>query len=538
MNHSQTFELVTKLLSKRAGPYSPLTKLFAPYKAELEEAVGLPGGSLSEIIYNALNGLYGRGRCKVCQGETKLYPHRGGWAEYCSKRCMNSAAAPRVGRAEETKKKNGTHISSSSVRQKSLTTLRANYGVDNPSFSQEVKEKRAKTFMERYGESTPLKNEAIKRAAAKTLIDRYGGVGTASFVIREKVLATKRKAIIEDLLSRAKASGVIPENIEEYSGCFSKLNWRCLACSTSFTCSPYDGNRGADASLLKCPTCYPPHVSNPQQKVMELLEESGVKFVINDRSTIKPLELDIVVPERKLAIEINGLYFHGEKNGKTRLYHLSKTEQAAAAGFQLIHLTDHEILNRPEAVKNMLLSKLGLLEKIPARKTVLENINKTEANEFLEKYHMQGSCRASVRLGLRYQGELVAVMTFGRPRFNRIAKWELLRFCATKTVLGGASKLLSFFRKHHSGSIISYADRRWSKGDMYLKIGFTLDGETAPSYWYFNSAGELHHRSRFQRHRLNDQSDQSEWELMKGRGWDRIWDCGSYRFILKGEDNV
>lgn len=532
MNRSQIFELVTDLLSKRAGPYSPLTKIFAPHRDELARAVGLQDGKLDEIIYNALNNLYGRGKCKVCQNATKLYPHRGGWAEYCSKKCMNSAESPRVKNAEATKKAKGTHISNSVIRQKSAATLKTNYGVDNPSLSPTIKEKRTKTFIGKFGETTPLKNQTVKQCISRTMNAKYGGTGTASPIIREKILASRRKNSIDALLVRAERANVVAENIETYNGCFSELNWWCLSCSTKFTCAPYDGNRGAENSLLKCPKCYPSHVSNPQRKITEFLETLGVRFTVNDRSTIKPLELDIVVPEKMLAIEINGLYFHGENSGKTRLYHLTKTKRAAEKGFQLIHLTDYEVVNRQAAVETMLQSKLGLLPRIYARDTQVEEIDRAEADDFLEKYHLQGACRAGVRLGLRHRGELVAVMTFGRPRFNRRFTWELLRFCSSKTVVGGASKLIANFRKDRSGSIISYADRRWSTGEMYKKIGFSFIGETSPSYWYFNQQGELHHRSKFQRHLLNDQSNQSEKEIMQARGWDRIWDCGTLRYVL------
>jgi len=79
-------------------------------------------------------------------------------------------------------------------------------------------------------------------------------------------------------------------------------------------------------------------------------------------------------------------------------------------------------------------------------------------------------------------------MTFSKPRFDKIHDWELVRFCNTLGyhIPGAASKLLRHFeRTYLPKSLISYADRRWSIGTLYTKLGFVLDHSTNPNYWYF-----------------------------------------------------
>ena len=49
------------------------------------------------------------------------------------------------------------------------------------------------------------------------------------------------------------------------------------------------------------------------------------KILFNDRLIIKPKELDIYLPDVKLAFEFNGLYSHNEIT-KSKNYHLNKTE--------------------------------------------------------------------------------------------------------------------------------------------------------------------------------------------------------------------
>ena len=127
-------------------------------------------------------------------------------------------------------------------------------------------------------------------------------------------------------------------------------------------------------------------------------------------------------------------------------------------------------------------------------------------------------------------------MTFGAGRFNDGI--ELLRFCNRKyiSVTGGASRLFSHFVAAHPeiGSIVSYADRRWSGKDaFYPKLGFTLDGVTRPSYYYIIN-NMRHNRMEFTKKKLVDAGfdpNMSEHEIMLSRKIYRIYDCGNYRYV-------
>ena len=84
---------------------------------------------------------------------------------------------------------------------------------------------------------------------------------------------------------------------------------------------------------------------------------------------------------------------------------------------------------------------------------------------------------------MEYKSELVSLMSFTRPRFSSRYNWELLRFCNKKDtqVIGGASKL---FNKRPEGSLITYADRRYSQGNLYLQLGMNQQDSANPSYSY------------------------------------------------------
>jgi hypothetical protein len=114
---------------------------------------------------------------------------------------------------------------------------------------------------------------------------------------------------------------------------------------------------------------------------------------------------------------------------------------------------------------------------------------------------------------------------------------ELVRYASLPfiTVVGGASRLFAHFIKDHSPiAVISYADRRWSDGGLYRKLGFTLEHTTAPDYSYVENHRYRHFRFGFRKDVLKSvlgDFDDTEWEVMRALDYDRIWDCGKYRFV-------
>jgi hypothetical protein len=115
-------------------------------------------------------------------------------------------------------------------------------------------------------------------------------------------------------------------------------------------------------------------------------------------------------------------------------------------------------------------------------------------------------------------------------------KWELSRFATKASIVGGASKLLKYFiRNYNPKAIISYADRRWSVGNLYEQIGFKCTGTSSPSYWYTKDYRIRLYRYNFRKSillKLGADPNKTEWEIMQDLGYDRVWDCGTLRYEL------
>lgn len=275
-----------------------------------------------------------------------------------------------------------------------------------------------------------------------------------------------------------------------------------------------------------CPEC-----TSPKSKVENIVHEWFPNFIKHDRTTIKPQELDLVDHNKKIAVEVNGMYWHTEQF-VDKFYHLNKTKKAADAGYQVLHFTDVEVKNKPDIVKSMIASKLGLTRRVYARKCQLVQIDHATAKQFVNENHIQGSCQSSVNLALVQDG-IVAVMTFGPSRFNKRYQWELLRYCSRRdiTVVGGGSRLLQHFIKQHSPeSIVSYANSRYSNGNFYKALGFDFVAQADPNYVWVGK--DVRTRYECQKHKLGSclpgfREDWTEVQNMQNAGYWRMYDCGN-----------
>lgn len=280
-------------------------------------------------------------------------------------------------------------------------------------------------------------------------------------------------------------------------------------------------------------------VSSQEIKIRKFLDSIGIQYIANDKQKIFPKELDIFIPEHNLAIEINGIYWHSDKF-KDEKYHINKLTDCENAGIQLLQFYDTEIDNKFDIVTSMIRNKLGKTEnKIFARKCEVKHIDKQTSKEFQESNHIQGYVPSSIELGLFYNDELVLLTTFGKPRFNKKYEYELLRLCTKQnySVVGGLSKILKFFKQNYSSSIISYACRKYSIGNVYEKTGFTFIENSKPSYLYTKDDIVLS-RYQCQKHKLKNllgneyDCDLTEKENMIKSGYHKVFDCGNKVYVL------
>lgn len=298
-------------------------------------------------------------------------------------------------------------------------------------------------------------------------------------------------------------------------------------------------------------SCYHCEKENGVSGVEKNLREEIANFykgeiIFNDRKILNGKELDIYIPEKKLAIELNGILWHSfgsswpnnlnrEKEEKDK--HYKKYKQCEKLGIQLLQFTDIDYFNKKEIILNIIKAKLGISDvRIYARKCEIKELSKTQKSNFCNANHLQGDGHSQIEYGLFYNNELVSIMTFGKRKITKgKPKMEIIRYCnkLNYNIIGGASKLLKHFIKNNQCStLITYADNSISNGNVYKQLGFTLTKETKWNYWYFsyNNHNKLLHRSNFMRHKLNTKL--TEKEEMYNRGYRRYYDAGNKVFEM------
>ncbi len=389
--------------------------------------------------------------------------------------------------------------------------------------SPEVVLKKTATIETKYGVAHFQQAPAVKRKIA------------ASFVQR-------RTQLIEKIVHESTAQGftVVSAPATELSVSTNTFSLRCE-----------DGHQfqrnlaGWNRWVTTCPECSKTRSSYEKDLVRRLKQFYDGEIQTTNITVIAPLEIDVYLPEIQLGIEINGDYWHSRTDTATDAHrHLRKTIAAEAAGIALLQVNEREWISKSDLVLSKVRAKLGLTRRIFARKCTVGAPSFEEAREFLDANHLQGATRyAPIRCGL-YEGDnLVAIATYGIPRFNKKYEYELLRFAVLKdtSVIGGFSKLLRhFINEHQPKSIISYADRRYSSGNVYQRCGFSELPSSNPNYVYLKG-GEVLTRYQCQKHKLDKLLDTfddtlSEAQNMFNNGWRQLHDCGNRVFVYKPTD--
>lgn len=294
-----------------------------------------------------------------------------------------------------------------------------------------------------------------------------------------------------------------------------------------------------------CPSCSV-MLSSGEEEIYNFISNLIGKENVErrNRNILDGKEIDIFIPSLKIGIEYNGIVWHSEKFNKGKYYHLEKTEKCFEKGIKLYQIFEDEYEEHKEIILGKikhLLNKTDGIEHVPARKTVIKNIDINTSKEFLSKFHIQGYGKASVYLGCYYNDELVGVMTFKKDDAD---KWELTRFATNYNYIcvGVSGKLLKYFTdKYNPIEIKTFADRRWTidkDNNLYTKIGFELDKIEAPDYRYTNGAGQFRrHKFNFRKNALSKKYElpltMTENEMCKQLGFYKVWDCGLFKYVWK-----
>lgn len=296
---------------------------------------------------------------------------------------------------------------------------------------------------------------------------------------------------------------------------------KCRTCGVQFTFN----NQvfyGKDSSKKLCPSCEPrcTFVSLAETEILSFIrKEYSGQIIPNDRQLLGGKEIDIYLPELKIGIEYTGFYYHCEKQNPVQMHLSWKTRFAKRLGVYLITIFEDEWRNTKEIVKSNLRSILKLTNKtIQAEDCELIQPAVSDKDKFLTENHLRGTDASDICIGLKYDGNIVALSTFLIKDNEYI--WNRFSYAKNITVLGATERVLAWFKQVYNKPLVTYSDLRWENNSFYEELGFKLIGRNEPACWFIDKKYSVLIPA------------QGEWDHNIPGMFDRIWDCGAVKWQL------
>jgi len=477
------------------------------FKPIIDHMIGLTyflpeNSGLAQRWWHINNNVFYAPKCKVCNNPVKYDKSKKLYRDYCSVQCIgadrevskkrirtsiehwgvdNPSRNNAIREKVSVNVKNAYRMRGGEIKEKISRTSLRKYGVESPFQSEEVKEKIRKSNKARLGVEYPTQSAEVLHKIRKTNLERYG----AEYLTQSEEIRNKIRKIVMDR---------------------------------------YDCNNLSNLQNT--------NQNSNEKQLIDFIREF-VNVDCRNKKIIHPYDLDILIPSHNLAIEYCGLYWHSE-HYLDRYYHFNKWKMCKDRNIRLITIFENEWMENKDLVKNKisyLLNKVN--DRIYARNCIVVDVSTQQKSKFFDQYHIQGDGPSSINYGLECNDELVAVLGFIR---NNDGSYTLNRYATSCSVIGGFSKLLNHFeRQRHSPKIITFADLRWSNGDLYYKTGFELDKILKPDYCWTNGL-KIFHKFNFRHKGLekklkNYDPTLSEAENMRNHGFFKIYDAGKLRFV-------
>lgn len=494
-------------------------------------------------------GLYERPLCKICGNRRVIPGGRKGFLETCEdKECKKEHRSI-------INKQSAKKINWESMKQKISVTSIERYGVDHPLKSQQIRERQLDAIEKKWGKRHALQNEELQNKRKKTCMDKHLSL---DFLHSEKAKNTNlerygnevpmRSREVADKVSKGMIevkSNKLIEKLKSFDIEISKLDhqycsYKCIKCGTeSNKATRQYVNTITKLGQTPCTKCNPQNSfrSGFENEIFEFVQSNIDLEIHTNRKYIKGREVDIIIPQLKLAIDCNGVYWHSEiyRPGK---HHLEKKKAIESQGYKFIQIWEDDWRSplKNEIVKSRILNLLGLSLKTGARQYSL-HVRKysAEIKDFLDQNHLQGFFPATEYLTLEKGGMIYALASFRSSRDG--SKHELSRYCLLKnhSISGALNRMISHFKSGKSGLIFSYADLDWSSlvsDNIYDRVGFVKKRNTVPGYFWLVNGIRIN-RHVFMRHKLKDiQPGETEVDYMHARGYYRVYNSGNLYYEM------
>ena len=369
---------------------------------------------------------------------------------------------------------------------KSEQTCIKKYGVTNVSQLESTKAKVRKSLSERYlaDITSPMQAEAVKEKARQTVLEKYGVDNVSKRPEAKAYLGTglKKKSYEEVICKNEFDEPMF--SLDDYMNRKSDskmLQFRCKKCGNIFFAKHYNGHH------KRCEVCWPPlyrrTTSNEEKAFCDVVKAICKCTVLeNTKQIVSPFELDVYVPEKKIAFEFDGDYWHSNVVKQDPLVHLNKTLKCEATGIELVHVLESQWRVRKQLVIHMLKQKFSSIDcvdgKLVVSKCAYDNIS-SFLSEF-STYNTTGDVCFKV-----CSDDIVATIV-GHIDYNALN----CRYVATKKI--SCEQLNSVLEQVCSicniNKIYLHEDRLWSmSSQLFIDAGMKIAAILPPKLCVFDN---------------------------------------------------
>lgn len=342
-----------------------------------------------------------------------------------------------------------------------------------------------------------------------------------------------RKLLSHDVLNEQLTSKNL-ELLGQYTDSRDQHSFLCKTCNSTFTRTAHN-----IFSSGNCHTCFPPRynvTSTWQSEIYEFVKSLCHDAILNDRNIISPYEIDIFVPSLNFGVECNGIYWHSEFANRFDKNHSEKKRQIAKErNINIFFIFEDEWRDKQLLIKSMIRHRLGMSDKIHARKCQITRCNTKDVKEFIKLSHIDGYARAKFAFKLTYNNELVGACTLRYANHGKNkTTLEIARICFKQNVcvVGGASKFITdvvnLSKSINVDYVMTYADNRLGGYNSYTNLGFSYVCDTVPRFWWT----DFHSRYDRFKFRANKLNNLSEAEVAAKNNVHKIYGCSNSKFLL------
>lgn len=326
-----------------------------------------------------------------------------GYREYCSNFCKNNCIILKNEMSNRYFEKTGYYNTAQNpeIQTKISNTTFERHGVYNISQSDYFKQKKVETCLRNRGVEYPTQCKEVISKSRATMFENSG-----YYTNFEKITKENSQEQWKERFDKLR----LEENIEFLYRDETNLFFKYLETGEEFKINQHTF-RGryeiGKVNLIEHPLNT--FISEKQLRLYEYIKEIyNGEVLLNDREVLEGLELDIYLPELKIGLEFNGIYWHSEKF-LNNMYHHYKYYQCEERDIRLINIWEDEWDLYEDKIKFHLNLIIG--EEINNEFNRIELINDEEALKFFEKCAMKAKVYGN-NLAIKLEDKIISCISF------------------------------------------------------------------------------------------------------------------------------